>query len=382
MRLTRREAEDALALANVRAFLRVIRQGESSQGEEAYRMRYHPSVRSYFGSFDQHPRMFEATPDGRRSSAAGAYQIVATTWDEFAPQLGLTDFTPRSQDICAVALIARRGALAPLLAGEFDEAVALCRQEWTSLPGAAENRAGWTIARARQVYAEHGGTFAASDTQPAAPIEDRSTRHKETAMPLPLLALISTFGPLIAQMIPQVAKLFAKPDSPTATRNVDAIQLVFDTIQKATAMPNLQAAVEAMATDPTVKAAAQQAVVTEPAIMAVLEIGADGIKAAREMNLAIAQADKPLYKNPAIVIAFMLMPLVYWVTGSVLLGSDDTNTFWRGFWGTAFMPETRSATVNLILGMVLGGLMGFFFGTTFGGGRKTDLIAGHTDSKP
>jgi hypothetical protein len=32
--------------------------------------------------------------------------------------------------------------------------------------------------------------------------------------------------------------------------------------------------------------------------------------------------------------------------------------------------------------MVLGGIMGFFFGTTFGSGRKTDLLAGHTDTKP
>lgn len=382
MRITRREAEDALALANVRAFLRVARQGESSQSDEAYRMRW-PGLGkppAYFDDFSQHPRMFEPTTGGRVSSAAGAYQITATTYDDFAPGLGIGDFTPASQDALAIAIIASEGALAPLLAGRFDEAVILCRGRWTSLPGAEENNPRWTLAKARALYASYGGAFAASDTQPAAPIEDRSTRHQETAMPLPLLALISTFGPLIAQMIPQVAKLFAKPDSPTATRNVEAIQLVFDTIQKATAAPNLQAAVEAMAGDPAAKAAAQQAVVTEPAIMAVLEIGADGIKAAREMNLAIAQSDKPLYKNPAIVIAFVMLPLVYIVTLSVLLAGDGG--YWGGFWGPGFMPETRSATVNLILGMVLGGIMGFFFGTTFGSGWKTDLLAGHTDSKP
>lgn len=378
MNITRREAEDALALGNVQAFLRVVRQGESSHDESAYRTRWGGLGKpgAYFDDFSQHPRNFQPTTGGRVSSAAGAYQITATTWDDVAPQLGLTDFSPASQDVAAVALIARRGALAPLLAGRFDEAVALLRDEWTSLPGASENRAGWTLSAARSLYQSLGGVFAASDTQPAAPIEDRSTPHKEATMPLPILALISTFGPLIAQMIPQVAKLFAKPDSPTATRNVEAIQLVFDTIQKATATPNLQAAVEAMTADPAVKEAAKQAVVTEPAIMAVLEIGAGGIQAAREMNAAIAASPTPLYKNPAIVIAFVMLPLVYIVTLSVLLAGDGG--YWGGFWGPGFMPETRSATVNLILGMVLGGIMGFFFGTTFGSGRKTDLLATST----
>lgn len=380
MRITRREAEDALALAKVQALLRVIRQGESSQDESAYRQRYHPTRITYFDDLSQHPRIFETTPDGRRSSAAGAFQITATTWDDIAPQLGLTDFSPRSQEIAAVALIARRGALAPLLAGNFDEAVLRCRNEWTSLPGAAENRAGWTLAAARALYQSLGGTLdaaASSDTQPAAQIDDRGVPYQpeEAAMPLPLLALISAFGPLISQMIPQVAKLFAKPESPTATRNMEAIQIVFDTLAKATGTANVQAAVDAMRADPTVAETAKVAVVNEPAIMAVLEIGAGGIHAAREMNAAIASSDRPLWKNPAIVIAFAMMPLVYMVTASVLFAGAEQGSFWGGFWGPGFMPETRSATVNLILGMVLGGIMGFFFGTTFGSNRKTDLLA-------
>ena len=96
MRLTRREAEDALELPNVQAFLRVIRQGESSQADDAYRLRYHPTRRTYFDDLSTHPRIFEVTPDGRRSSAAGAYQITATTWSDIAPQLGLVDFSPCS----------------------------------------------------------------------------------------------------------------------------------------------------------------------------------------------------------------------------------------------------------------------------------------------
>jgi len=384
--MDRARLEMARKQQNVVAFLRVIREGESSQDERAYRMRWGGLGKpvAYFDDFAAHPRVFEPTTGGRRSSAAGAYQITATTYDDFAPRLGIGDFAPASQDALAVAIIDSEGALDDVMAGRFEAALAKLRGRWTSLPGAAENHR-LTPARALAVYERFGGSLTtappdASDTQPAAPIEDRSIPYQERPMPLPILALVSAFGPLIAQMIPQVAKLFAKPESAVATRNIEAIQLVFDALTKATQTDTVQAAVEAMATDPAKLAAAQTAVVTEPAIMAVLEIGDGGIAKAREANAAIAALPVPLYRNPAIVIAMLLMPLVYIVVMSVLFASDDSGAanFWRGFWGPGFMPETRSATVNLVLGMVLGGIMGFFFGTTFGSNRKTDLIANQT----
>ena len=71
----------ALSHANVGAFLRVIREGESSQEPVAYRMRWGGLGKpvAYFDDFSKHPRIFEPTTGGRQSSAAGAYQIVATT---------------------------------------------------------------------------------------------------------------------------------------------------------------------------------------------------------------------------------------------------------------------------------------------------------------
>lgn len=180
MRITRREAEDALELPRVRAFLRVIRQGESSQEDRAYRMRFggHGRPVAWFDDFARHPRVFEPTRNGQVSSAAGAYQITATTWDSIAPELGLFDFSPCAQDIAAVALVARRGALDAVLAGRLEEAVAACRQEWTSLPGAAENSGRYTMDKALRVYREYGGAVAREE-QPAAPIEDRSTPARE-----------------------------------------------------------------------------------------------------------------------------------------------------------------------------------------------------------
>ncbi len=104
--------QEALKDARVRAFLRVIREGESGQTASAYRMRYGGagSAPKYFDDLSQHPKIFEQTPDGLRSSAAGAYQATWTSWVETASLWGLPDFSEQSQDEFAVArIIFRRG---------------------------------------------------------------------------------------------------------------------------------------------------------------------------------------------------------------------------------------------------------------------------------
>jgi hypothetical protein len=46
---------------------------------------------------------------GRTSHGAGAYQLEPTLWQEFAPGLGVGDFSPESQDRVAAAALARYG---------------------------------------------------------------------------------------------------------------------------------------------------------------------------------------------------------------------------------------------------------------------------------
>lgn len=121
---------------------------------DAYTMLYGGG---HFASYDQHPKQFFTLKDGRRTSAAGAYQITWTTWQWVSALGNLQDFSPHSQDIAALMLIKRRGALADVLAGNFDRAIAKCRQEWTSLPGAMESR--YSLAKAHQVLAQYGATF-------------------------------------------------------------------------------------------------------------------------------------------------------------------------------------------------------------------------------
>jgi len=95
-----------LSSDNLRAFLRVIREGESSQDDDlAYRMRYGGvgQAPKTFDSFDQHPQIYEPTPTGQVSSAAGAYQIVASTWKSVCREkYGIGPaFDPITQDCAA-----------------------------------------------------------------------------------------------------------------------------------------------------------------------------------------------------------------------------------------------------------------------------------------
>lgn len=141
--------------ANVRAFLRVIRQGESSQNDAiAYRMIV-GRVGAQFSDFSDHPRVF-GTPT---STAAGAYQITKTTWDWVRGQMKLPDFSPASQDAAALGLIAYRGALIDVLRGDVEAAVKKLRKEWTSLPGAAENnKAAGDMENAKRLFVAFGGS--------------------------------------------------------------------------------------------------------------------------------------------------------------------------------------------------------------------------------
>ena len=371
MQITRREATEALALRHVTAFLRVIRRGESdvTNDARAYSMRWGGLGKppASFSDFSRHPRIFEPTTGGRKSSAAGAYQITATTYDDFAPKLGIDDFSPNSQDLIAVAIIAAEGALAPILAGNFDEAVALLRNRWTSLPGAEENNPTWTIAAARETYRKWGGTLAEIGTQPAAPIEDRSTPYKEQKVPFPLIPLIMAFGPAIAQMIPQIAKLFLNPEKPKDSKTLGAIQVVFDTVQQITGSSNLQSAVEAMQASEEVKTKVVQAVVTQPVILEVLEISSSGIEKAREANTAlIASADKwwKLVINPVLLVTMMVLPLVYIIVLELVKFMFKVS------------PDVIAQTIGTVIGLVLGGVMGFWMGQVYQqrkeGNRSTD----------
>lgn len=121
-----------IAYKNIRAFLIMIQYAEGTYGKDGYKRLYGGGS---FNDFAKHPNS-KQTKWGITSTAAGAYQILSKTWNEIQPKLGLPDFSPASQDKAAIELIRRRKALDDVYAGRFALAIAKCRKEWASLPGA------------------------------------------------------------------------------------------------------------------------------------------------------------------------------------------------------------------------------------------------------
>lgn len=149
-----------LSNANLQAFLRMIRYAEGTASANGYRMLFGGGL---FEGYDDHPRTpVTATLGGKRitSTAAGAYQFIARTWDDIKRAAGVSDFSPESQDRAAAALIRRRGALADVYAGRFSEAVRKCAREWASLPGSPYGQPVKTMAQVTAAYQGAGGWIA------------------------------------------------------------------------------------------------------------------------------------------------------------------------------------------------------------------------------
>lgn len=100
-----------------------------------------------FTNYRDHPFAPSATyPGGRppkvirrvpllESTASGRYQILLRYFEVYKHQLGLTDFSPISQDKVAIEMIRERGALAHIISGDIETAIMLCAKTWASMPG-------------------------------------------------------------------------------------------------------------------------------------------------------------------------------------------------------------------------------------------------------
>lgn len=110
-----------------------------------------------FDDFSRHPniqRKFKQK-DGKTNSsgAAGRYQFLKGTWNDLQEKLGLKDFSPRSQDIGALALLdeARgsggKSALELALEGNYQGMVEKAGNIWASFPSApakySQPKHGW-----------------------------------------------------------------------------------------------------------------------------------------------------------------------------------------------------------------------------------------------
>lgn len=365
---------DALQHPNVQAFLRMLRLGEGTIGDRGYRVLFGGG---YFEDFADHPRQAITRSLGGKpitSTAAGAYQFLARTWDGLVKQWGFADFTPKNQDLGAVALILGRKALDDVRAGRFESAVAKCNREWASLPGSPYGQPVVTMARARQEYETAGGLYTdpwlIDDATPAAAtaaaVAD-PVAEPTTFTPIPnaedstMTPFIAAALPALIDLVPKLGGLFAS-GSETSQRNVAAAQIVVDAAKQAIGARNEQELLETIKTDPAAAQQVRQAI--EANWYKIDEVGG-GIQAARAANAQAAQPGAaPAWRQPAFLVTLLLLPLVYLVTWQVLTGPVD-----------AFSSEVKSMVVAAIISGVLGALTGYWLGTSFSSQRKTELAA-------
>jgi hypothetical protein len=308
---------------------------------------------AFFDDLSKHPRIFEPTPSGQKSSAAGAYQATFTTWNEEQRKYGWQDFSEQSQDEFAVGRIVHRGALESVIAGRFDEACAKCRLEWTSLPGGAEaNRA---TSRARQTYLKWGGRL--GEVQEPAP-------KPEGTIMAPLIALIPTILEGLSSLIPALSNLGFGSGSEVAKRNVAAGQIVADKLIEVTKAVNLQEAAEKIQQDPQILAAARD-VVAEVSFRSARLAGPGWMAPERPLRRLMAIGGRVMFSAP-FMLAMGVLPLIYAVVLAALL---------KFSWLAEITSEVRTGVITSVTGLALGSLMGYFYGTSASSAKKDAALA-------
>jgi muramidase (phage lysozyme) len=403
VKITPDQCRAALQSPRVRAFLRVIREGETSQGELAYRTIVGGGQ---FDSFADHPRQLIDLPSlGVKSTAAGAYQFLSRTWDGCRAALDLPDFSPASQDLAAVYLIHGRGALDDVLAGDIALAISKCGKEWASLPGSPYGQPTMTMSRALAAYqrwlaVDEASAPAQNDagaaidlapipTQPPRPqaapwpfprggeVDPAESTHTsageaespERNMVAPLVGLAASFftRALVdkaVETIPKLARTYGS-GSKVAERNIGAVELIADVVKTAVGAKNEQEAVEKLTTDPAARMAAEKAVEQRWADIGPIEGGGGGTAGARAA-ITGADADSPIWRIVAVVT---YAALFFLLLANIMSGAA---------WVVAVVRDVgvESATqfVSQVLQADIGAAMvafGFWLGSSWGSKQKT-----------
>lgn len=159
-------------------------------------------------NYADHPRkLFSFTNTKgkkQKSSAAGRYQFIQDTWDEVAKKLGLKDFSPRNQDLAAIYLMQRRGALDDVLRGDFEKAIAPLGAEWASLPSS-------NYAQPKRSMAFVNSQLGKNEISKAPPVGIPQASPENIESPTQTSYLASAFNPSSPNYSPQLGK--ALPNS-------------------------------------------------------------------------------------------------------------------------------------------------------------------------
>jgi hypothetical protein len=371
----------------LRAFLRVIRAGESSQNDDAYTLM---NGGAHFTSFADHPFARQSAPPGL---ACGAYQYIPHTWQRVAALIGAPDFSPPWQDLGAVCLIDGRGALANVLAGNLIAAMNQCRDEWVSLPA-------MNASHALSLFQGYGGTLASSASNASAsstaPIEEATpepvqqehtvatTAQSQGATPMPFLPILASLLPTVLNLFapraaaelgkvtqqpatvvqPFLADLFAKIGAATGVGPVQtdaqAITAVAELQKLKDSNAELVTQVESHALDYLDKVAPLlDKINTYDQSAWSAEEGSRNAAAARAID---QQKEGPLWNNPTFLLAVLMMGLVCVVVAAVLFKGG-------------FSTDMQAFVIGAIVGGGLTAVLSFYFGSSRNSAAKDATIS-------
>lgn len=418
--------------ANLRAFLALIRWAEGTSGPDGYRTIVGGGR---FESFADHPRLPVDVqfPTGLRvsSTAAGAYQFLASTWDRCRAALNLPDFSPPSQDEAAVWLIKQRGALADVEAGRLREALEKCSWEWASLPPPRYGQPGKTYDQCANIFVRAGGTLYmqeggipathgtateppappapdhaaevfGSDVPPApAPSSPSQSHHPAErragtsqwpfdphakGAPMPVPAIVTAAA---SALLPVVADLMRLRGSRTAERNAQILEKVGPVLvdaarQVARDAPNEQAAVEKILADPELQKQLRAAVAMRiediaPAVEMVLRLEQAEQDAMREATsrmerMAALPVERLLPFYAVAALQFVLTLLVMVGLGSLLWPVVQTVASGKEVGELPSWAALIIGSLLIVIALEWRSILQFVVGTTQSSAAKNAII--------
>lgn len=125
------ENREYLKNANIQAFLKAIAEAEGGGYDFKYgAVKGKRNDPWRFTDYSTHP----GAGFGGRTTAAGMYQENIETWREMGGKMGLSDFTPETQDLIAVEILRVLKVIEQIQAGDIDAALDKASHRWSALP--------------------------------------------------------------------------------------------------------------------------------------------------------------------------------------------------------------------------------------------------------
>lgn len=126
------EMREHLKNPNIQAFLNAVADAEGGGYDFKYgAVKGKKKDPWRFTDYSTHP----GPGSGGVTTASGMYQINKVTWQDHGERrMGLTDFTPETQDLIAVSMLQARGVIDKIKDGDIEAGVSQASKQWAALP--------------------------------------------------------------------------------------------------------------------------------------------------------------------------------------------------------------------------------------------------------